>query len=135
MKTNLENLTSLLCEVEEVNKQIKELKFWTLINVNWIVWKFLKETAWWITQFFDNSLCYYNDDTDNPEIKIIWNSIEYHHLMMYFEDKIEQTTVRFDMYWRFINEYWEVEFRLDITKPLHQQSEETLWKIFNFLKW
>lgn len=136
MKTNLENLTSLLCECEEVNKQIKELKFWTLISVDWLVWKFLKETTWWITQFFINSLCYSDDNTDNPEIKIIWNPIEYHHLMTYCVNK----WFRFNISDSYINLYSKdfteaCVIKIEYSKSLHQQSEETLWQIYNFLKW
>jgi hypothetical protein len=72
----------------------------------------------------------------------IWNPIEYHHLMMYCEEKDLPFCISWDYLFTFpdfkeftLKSKLEIIAKIDYTKPLHQQSEETLWKIFNFLKW
>jgi hypothetical protein len=136
--TSLENLTSLLCEVEEVNKDIMELRFWTKIRYWSYIVDFLYHFEW------EDVICwkYWLEDwiiAMNRKIdEIIWNPIEYHHLMMYC-DKSQK--LQFNIFWNYIsirnlftrNDSWLIYLNNNL--PLHQQSEETLWKIYNFLKW
>lgn len=137
MKTNLKKLTALLCEVDEVKKDIMELRFWCKVYYNWeyriiydyknIAWKIFINIGRWLSEEYK----------DNYWIKeIIWNPIEYHHLMMYCESKwIKLSINNYNTTQSGIFFNWNGCCVLDNSKPLNQQSAETLWKIYNFLKW
>ena len=126
------NLINFLKENdEEVKKDLEKLRFWckwfTLIWWNPV---FLSHRILWIwTSEYNPEWKYSNNDT----IEIIWNNLDYHHIMMYCNN-IEQTTARFDMYWHFINEYGEVEFQLDYTKPFHLQDGQVFKSLVEYFK-
>ena len=106
----LEKLTELLCTIPEIDKQVKELKFW------WIL---------------DDKRCRYG-------FKKIWNTIELHHLMWYCSiKKINFSIENYERFnWEiidFISFNWTTTISIDNTKPLHQQSEEVLKNIFEAL--
>lgn len=71
--------------------------------------------------------------------KIIWNPIQDHHLRMYCDTKNIDIIIWPNWY---ISQYKQLEkgnvkiintnIKLE-PKQLYQQSEETLWKIFNYL--
>lgn len=115
--THKQQLTEELCTLPEIDKQIKELKFWTeyIDSATWLVFLSIWDTATW-------------------SIKIIWNPIEERHLRMYFKNKwIENIFINTD--WKIFNWWnWVAICELDNTKPLSEQSEEVFEQILIALK-
>ena len=137
MKTNLEKLTALLCEYKEVEKDIMELKFWTKILLKDYIWeKTINQLVdWFCREFY---VCTIKDKFNQNDIeKIIWNQIEERHLRMYCESKWYAFAIwsNWKLIWNRNEEGSYTEIQLENSKPLSEQSEETLWQIFNFLKW
>ena len=148
MQTYYNKLKDLLCECEAVNKDIYELRFWTLVNTKnyWIVKlynlaNFLYEDKYLLHNLYTNSWWF----------EIIWNNLEYHHLMMYYDyinldlaEKIskecpaEEPNVicNFTNIWlkEHKKEFLELIFNWDNTKPFHLQSEEVFKNIYEYLE-
>lgn len=129
----LEKLTDLVCQEKNIEKDLKELRFWCKLRYGSYIVDFLYHFNWedfihW-KYWFEDWVLAMNRKID----EIIWNPLEFHHLMMYCENK----KIKFD-----IKQFcWESEIfintdrivKLDVKKPLHQQSEEVLKNIFEAL--
>ena len=139
--TNLQKLTDLLCEVKEIKEDIMELRFgteikyWDTENVkHFYIWK---SDFWWELLWLKTSVEWYTDCTAEleewEEFEIIWNPIEYHHLMMYCEEdynlKITPLYISIAKY----KDYTERFIDFNNTLPLHKQSEEVLWALVEYL--
>lgn len=144
MKTNLEKLRELLCTVPEIEKDIKELRKWCLIEAEDFPWEHFeylyeleKDEQWytWIQLYRlnDKNRCEFFH-VWKEEIwchKIIWNPLQERHLRMYCKEKWIEN-VRIKWCWEMVQENEHI-CRLDNTKDLESQSEETLGKILDFL--
>lgn len=145
--TYKQQLTDLLCTEKSVDEQIKELKMGCKVilyeNDWWDYWWKTHEmediiiSQDWYT-LWENDINDYNHIDDNgwylwhSYYKIIWNPIEYHHLMMYCEEKDINMTLfhDWDMIRYFSKSIEDIEVtKLDNTKPLSEQSEEVYEKI------
>lgn len=135
MKTNYQVLIEELCKIEEIKKDIMELRFWTLIQrwyfISRVVWNFDNEysivnipykwSSWYIA---------YNVNIDNLW-EIIWNNLEERHLRMYFEFIALWIDIRWD--WQ-IEDYQGVYIaKLDNSKPFHEQDNEVYKKILDYI--
>lgn len=134
--TYKQKLTDLLCTLDAIEKQIKELKFGCKIIYNWEI--IVLDNLNYIDSYnykklIYNPLCW--KICDLCEAEIIWNPIEYHHLMMYCKEKnfwfiISKSEVNIRNKKGFLS--FEIEF--DNTKPLSEQSEEVYEQILIALK-
>jgi len=156
--TNLEQLQEILCTVESVEKDVKELRFGCRISQHNHCRKetiYLGDTpnedsCMWSNLFYTydirNEFPYwespseYSDDfrgnNKHNDFKIIWNPLSLKHLMMYCNEK----GIEFK-----IHENWDLYrtescaddrfiTQLDITKELYEQEDKVLLDIINFLK-
>ena len=118
-------LKILLCECEEVKRDIMELKFWTELNCVWRICKLLVEKSWYIDVFnwdWVYSCLHWN-------YTIIWNPLEERHLRIYL---IKHKLNLFNIYRaKFI--YEECYIELDNSKAFSEQSEEVYEKLYNYL--
>ena len=134
--TYKEKLINLLKTVPSVKEDLEELKFWTYIRKqNWntarISQTYLED--WYVV---DNlSYCITLKDYN-----IIWNPLDYHHLMQYCENKKIEIHIISRTLWLFmLDKYWiadefnAVILELDNTKSFNQQTEEVYENIVNFL--
>ena len=64
--------------------------------------------------------------------KIIWNNLEYHHLMMYCEEKWIYLYINYD--WNIELSDMRIIAKLDNTKPLYLQDEKQLKYIYEYLE-
>lgn len=133
--TYKQQLTELFCTVPEIDKQIKELKIGTKV--------ILKDYFWEKILLWSSLINIMVDEPFNIKIdkynwleEIIWNPIEYHHLMMYCRNN--------NILYSFNNKQWFdiielknendlIDIPLDNTKLFNEQSEEVYENIFNFL--
>jgi len=138
MKKPIEQLKEILCTVPEVEKDVKKLRFGCRVWNDRVLWfEELEDDEWYYKEYIlvddlFNIGCWYED-----EMIITWNHLTLKHLMMYCNEKyhneylnIRWWTIYYDIDW--YNEYSWIS--LDITKELHEQEEETLVDIINFLK-
>lgn len=148
---NYEKLRTKLCEIESIEKDIKELRFWCCAKYKdykncIIVWKwFLKWKIQIAYQWYNlsekesifqwnNQNCFSNVWVNKEELEIIWNKLDYNHLMMYFNIKKLQW-LRIDLLcWRIFNMITDEDIVvLDYTKPFSEQEDKVYWDILNFL--
>ena len=113
--TNLEKLTKLLCENKEVEKDIMELRFWCYLkHPDGVIYRIT-----WKRKLFTSD-------------EIIWNPIQDHHLRMY----CLSLKLGFNLFedWKVWLYSPEGKYSLYFEpKPLHEQCEEVLGKIYDFL--
>ena len=142
----IEQLRSILCTAPSVEKDVKEVKIWTFveykINGNthlWILQKLIFKNNcfyWWdIRHISDMNWEMLLDYNNSSTIKIKWNPLSLKHLMMYCNES--KIFIEFNSswdYWTIIDWYEGFLWKYDITKELHEQEEETLVDIINFLK-
>ena len=141
MKTNKEQLINLLCEVEEVKKDIMELKFWcklkdlflgkedTFVCFIWNINCIKTVNVRW-PHHFDKL------EPFESRFSILWNPLDYHHLMMYCHKKMKGWYVDFQVNWILNCRKWETNWviiQLEL-KPLSKQTEEVYKSILDFLK-
>ena len=149
MKTNLQKLTDILCTVPEIEKDIKELRFgykvwiyryktdsyiyWYIVNKNEI-----SSLEWWTYMledypFYENTNPEWDNfiDWDKWYTDKIWNPIQERNLRMYCNEKEIFFMIEEDWMLRFHDSFDVI--KLDNTKDLQDQTEETLWKIVEFL--
>ena len=111
MKTNLQKLTSLLCEVEEVKKNITYLDLLKYLKNKWK--NFAHQYNIWINYWTEYLSLFEVVYSFGWEVNVNW--IKYNKLTHLLN--IADKPFNFDS--AFVE--------------LYQQNEETLWKIFNFL--
>lgn len=129
--TYLQKLTDLVCQEKDIEKDLKELKFWCKLKskINWNELFLIKNN--YIE--YDTTEWIYN----NTNVEIIWNPLELHHLMWYCElkwiyFKIENYTNSREEKLSLISiRYHQISY--NNTKPLSQQNEEVLKNIFEAL--
>lgn len=148
MKTNLEQLRELLCEVDYVREDLMGLKEWGKIrniynthnvinNKKYVVlmndwWSFeidIPKIVWMKSMRH----LYFNSIRIDEEL---WNPLEERHLRMYCESK----NIYMEIYkWQLnildegcMNVLFSTEY--DDKHSLQNQSEETLWEIVGFLQ-
>ena len=149
--THYNQLRTLLCEVEEIKKDLEELRFWTkIINTHtWTECIFLEKVDDWALVF--NWI--WNRVVLDRNIKIIWNDIEERHIRMYFNNLIWKEDIKYIPYkqkWftiryiiydneirKYIEESWEYEKYITIcelnnSKPFHQQDEEVYRQLVEY---
>ncbi len=130
----IEELTNILCECESVREDQQELRFWTIVKMNWynniytLTQLYQREDAekwdWQIKEDMEWVINIHNIE------KIIWNPIQDHHLRIYcVENGINLIT---NSYWEMATPDKSVIIKLDM-KPLSEQSDETLTKIINLI--
>ena len=138
----LEELTAMLCECESVREDVMEPIFGCKVWKDTILWfNELEDDEWYFKEYIlvddlFNILYWYE-----WEMIITWNPIQDHHLRMYCEEN--KINISINEVWELLEgwniwnihlEYQRLDIFLDNKKPLHQQSNETLTKIINFLK-
>jgi len=138
----IEQLQEILCTVESVEKDVKELRFGCKLKMweDWEVdyWLFthkeqVDEFSWFIHQTNDDwSLFCWEEWQD---YKIIWNPLTLKHLMMYCNEK--GIDIDYNSSWALWKDNWTNKpiATLDITKDyLYEQEDKVLLDIINFLK-
>lgn len=152
--TYLEKLTDLVCQEKDIEKDLKELRFWCKIK-SWKNIHIITNIEWWWktnAPFLDTRYVrctpYLNFQFDIKQkekikllsddwkwVEIIWNPLELHHLMLYCSKKWWPFTIgsQWRMMWNKQKDWSYYEIQLDNKKPLHQQSEEVLKNIFEAL--
>jgi len=156
MKTNLEQLQEILCTVESVEKDVKELRIGckVIYNDNEITYtrseqceisdSWLQEQVfyfdswkWWEFEFINNPSQTPYAFSDMAKIKKLWNPLTLKHLMMYCNEKGMIVNI-YNWYARFLKNsfIWELLYKIeyDITKELYEQEDKVLLDIINFLK-
>lgn len=130
----LQKLTELLCSEEDIRKDIMELRFWCKLREWNIIWLYTERRTHIDSDSVDYEIkrkgrgyMYLN----NPEI--LWNDLHLHHLLWYCELTGVNIVIRGNWIIWDCDE-WKDVCKIDITKPLHQQSEKTLEAIYNFLE-
>ena len=100
---------------------------------NWYEkYKEVEVEAWYYKWIEDEDWNYCLELQDDDIKEIIWNPIEYHHLMMYCNYNNSTNNM-------FIECNWNVWFwaciitKFNTTLPLHKQSEEVLWALLEYL--
>ena len=139
----IEKLRAILYEIDEVKKDLEELRFgckWEMSD--WRVFKYCASDDWlWLQEnkilitFWDNrSVVELYADV---KYKIIWNPLSLKHLMMYCDEKKIIFDINiFDwiltLCW--MEDIFSKDIEYNIELELHEQEEETLVDIINFLK-
>ena len=132
----IEQLQEILCTgCKSVEKDVKELKFGCEFSCLWAKQRFTELDQWciYINKWWE--LVYDTDEYWEVHCKIIWNPLSLKHLMMYCNES--KIFIEFNSswdYWTIIDWYEGFLWKYDITKELHEQEEETLVDIINFLK-
>ena len=143
--TNLQKLTKLLCEVQEIKEDIMELRFGTKYYLEW-------KTIWFYTWYYESRLLSWTDERYTiyefqyhkknralkplSEIKIIWNPLEERHLRMYCQKKKQSACSSSYNFLHIFNRYWEWQtknIKIDETKSFDKQSEEVLWALVEYI--
>ena len=157
--TPLERLTALLCECESVKKDVMELRFgcrisqhshckketiylWETPNEDSCMWSNLFYTYDIRNEFpYWESSSEYSDDfrgnNKHNDFNIIWNPIEERHLRMYCIENQILCSFENSWYIMFVDNRNTPKSHIieyDDSKPLYQQSNETLEKIVKFLE-
>lgn len=148
--TTIEKIKEILCTVPEVEKDLMELKFRCRVVVEndneecILEWKYLytDEEDWLLRAEIlldDNnqiSSYYWWDDNASFTLynKIIWNPLQRRHLLMYCNIKVIDIDI--NSCWTIWKDNWTNKpiAKLDNTKDLEDQPEETLEKILAFLE-
>ena len=144
METNKQKLTELLCTVPEIKEDIMELRLWTQINIPFweqshqytILDYPFDESERWEQTFYCRSnaiwawSCKRLDITEINEI--IWNPLDYHHLMMYCvkKDILFEISDWLSNYHLWLNGH-QIPYNYKI--PFSEQSEEFYWEILDYL--
>ena len=132
----IEQLQEILCTVESVEKDVKELRFGCLVKSKYQIEKVNSYKNWQLyTCFLDNRLNLNQRVILIEDVEIIWNPLSLKHLMMYCNES--KIFIEFNSswdYWTIIDWYEGFLWKYDITKELYEQEEETLVDIINFLK-
>ncbi len=153
MKTNLQKLTNLLCEVEEIRKDLEKKAYisWLCFEKN----KGLKVNIWLNIEIIDFWGCSSKEEAMWKHFKRLQKTeiykehslfidcqleidkeLEYYHLMMYLKKKdINYVEIKWLLLdWTKFKTFNKMPIICRLKpKQLYQQSEETLWKIFNYL--
>ena len=140
--TYKEKLTNLLKTIPSVKEDLEELKFWCKIKMeeDWEIWywRFVNtEFVWkeWDNYFVNQT----NDDwslfdgIEWSDYTIIWNPLDYHHLMQYCWDRNIIRDIIITKQYTTIYTKDKKYIDLDNTKSFEQQTEEVYEKIVNFL--
>ena len=148
-----EQLQEILCTVDSVNKDVKELRFGCKVkyyfdSFQWeeerllrylyedntsIIYENISNIKDWCS-FSYNISEYLKSEIVTEDFKKLWNPLSLKHLMMYCNEK----GINMDITQKWIILMWWFELihitTLDITKELHEQEDKVLLDIINFLK-
>lgn len=124
--TNLQKLTALLCEVEEIKEDIKKVKEWCRIKYK----KYWFKKLWIITAIKNDYIFTNMWDMINNYYKIIWSYISYEYLLLYWKYNNVNIFISY-LWWVWDDNNYICN--LDLTLPLHKQSEEVLWALVEYL--
>ncbi len=128
------NLINFLKENDEsVRKDLETLKFGTKISRCWSKYKMLN--PW---EFFDkNNRTFYLIDGICfrwDKLNIIWNNLDYHHIMMYCDSKwiwARLCLSRINIY----KSDFDIDIYLDNSKPFHEQEPIVYKKLLDHFIW
>ena len=135
------NLINFLKENDEkIKKDLETLQFGTEISRCWSKYKMLN--PW---EFFDenNRTFYLIDDICFrwDKLNIIWNNLDYHHIMMYCENR--KLNLIIAMNWN-ITSYkkessnitiYQTWIKFDYTKPFHKQEPIVYKALLDYFIW
>lgn len=159
--TYLQKLTDLVCQEKDIEKDLKEIKFWTELKdksrEDWSnLFYVATNVAWgWLLISSDEAddhcwyevICWYKC-RQIDEFENLWNQLEERHLRMYLKIKwtkylekqcpADEIFIINNFISNWIDDFLNYNFNyinslLDDTKPLSQQSEEVLKNIFEAL--
>lgn len=142
-KTYYELLKELLCEVPEIEEQLKQVEINSIIYIEFdepkhtwyykYIWTYHYDTfgafqhllikcdsKWW----FLSSKLTYMDDEDFQDFEESHNNIEERHILWYAEKK----------WLLYKDEFIDLILKLDYLKPFHRQSEELHKQFFEYFK-
>ena len=138
-----DQIRAILCEVDGVEKDVKELRKWCIVNDTdfwtWraeIFWEYNASTFIVIREL-EKERPHLERKADIEDWEIIWNPLSLKHLMMYCNEKKKWYYVNYQNNWCISVSKWETVWfiiQLDITKELYEQEDEVLLDIINFLK-
>ena len=130
------NLINFLKENDEsVRKDLEELRFWCKVKIHWwdckvieFTWSNLKIWNWkrYLNYKYPDHIWWNSQNKSNLEI--IWNNLDYHHIMMYCKHKniwiiIDDDTINlYSKFWTL--DLWNTLVKVDNTKPLNEQKSE-----------
>lgn len=139
----IEQLQEILCTVESVEKDVKELRLgcnvfiqncivsvtiiWDnrgLTLIEWAEYENFLWQLWTSTQSFQ----------EKHITKIIWNPLSLKHLMMYCDEKGIENIWFYKKEILLLLEWKSVWICYEITKELYEQEDKVLLDIINFLK-
>jgi len=159
MKTYKEKLIELLKEVPAIKADLEELRKWCRVyiivdnmndwndNLDYYKWIMLtpKVVFWTMlnNKDYENLEDFLNEDLDYIELlsenkfEIIWNPLDYNHLMMYCEEKGIKLQIQANWVIQVINdnETYQIICNIDNTKSFDLQSEETFEKLYKYFNW
>lgn len=142
--TYKQKLFNLLCEVEEIKKDLLELRLWTKVKLDnsWRIGIFINEFDVKNVDYEENMNVLYKDKIELSNEwwltynRRIGNQIHIHHLLWFCEKNNFSFLIRGRGI--IIRIKWDtkklVSVYLNNKKPLDEQTEEVFEKIYNFLK-
>lgn len=144
----IKQLQEILCTVESVEKDVKELKFWTKIMLK----DFIEEKTinyWYDSNYYEFYIWLWKKYSRNDIDKIIWNPLQERHLRMYLEaiyekrmDEVIESCPEEKYIWNYVDYgLRQLQYKLDAIlnnqdhkKELYEQEDKVLLDIINFLK-
>ena len=152
-----EQLQEILCTVDSVNKDVKELRFGCKVkyyfdSFQWeeerllrylyedntsIIYENISNIKDWCS-FSYNISEYLKSEIVTEDFKKLWNPLSLKHLMMYCKENQIICNLENSWYITFVDNRWKPKnwiVKYDITKDyLHEQEDKVLLDIINFLK-
>lgn len=143
MKQKLIELAEMLKQKPEIKERLERLTFGCYIQVDYNIWVFLKQSETWKIQYWNKSyLCYSDDDSNNPIIKIIGHEPAYHDVLEYFGEDISLKYLSLEIRKKREYKKWEIHwgdvynvFEIKLSPwSLSDQTDETLDEIISLCK-
>jgi len=137
-RTNLlKEIRQILSEVKVVDKDLKELKFWTKITLKEFIWS--RKITWINNLYFTvTQVSEFQREFDrfNDIDEVIWNELEFRHLLLYLNAKLDHSCILTNWYLVKVlsnSSLVNTLIKFDLTKSLENQTEEVLEQILNYL--
>lgn len=140
------NLINFLKENDEsVRKDLETLKFGTIVKYKTpLKWTnprdyFRYKWEWdWDNEISLPPIRMYN----NQAFEIIWNNLDYHHLMIYCDSNKIRLVIQANgviktiiWNWWFENESYDIITNIDNTKPFHKQEQKVYKRLLDYFIW
>ena len=130
----IEQLQEILCTVESVEKDVKELRFGCEFSALWAKQRFTELDQWciYINKWWE--LVYDTDEYGEVHCKIIWNPLSLKHLMMYSQEQWIRIAITCKWIQWISRGFLQEEIEYNHKLELYEQEDKVLLEIFNFFK-